>query len=381
MTARDLLEQLQRTNGMKRNEPLTREAIKKDLPPSFRENALERMGGDESKADEFENENFELLEDADQKKPTPYEEPWTYQLMRGLAEQIETAANSILKPAPRLPTFGTLPLGQLNAMAFAVPDSTEHLIAFQHGVFGFANLLTKAVAASFPPKISGDGISFDADLPAIERALAADATPINRLDEFLGAYIVAGHPHAAQQYFLPQPFSYLAEIWLAGFELFIFGHELGHVAAGHLAALQAQLRNLQPNALEVPHPDWRLEFEADEIGQMLALKAVSERNVDLGLSYCGVDLVFSAIELVDRAVSTLLYGEVRPAPETETHPPASRRREVTRHHLSVFGEEQANAAVELASLLQQVLEAMWDRLEPRFEARHKEGIRPVPSWQ
>lgn len=383
MEATEFLATLQQAYGMQEEPPFSREATERRLPSSFWDGMLEQAGGDEDAAQKLADLYFGLLEKADAERPTLYEDPWTYHLMSTLASQTEAAAAEIFEQAPAMPPFGSLPLGELNAMAIAVPESAQSLIAFQHGVFGFANLLTKAVAASFPVVPNpddADGISFSTDLEIVERRFAEDDRPLRRLDDFLTAYIVAGHPHAADQYFLEMPYSRLAEIFLNAFELFVFGHELGHVGAGHVDALRARPGGSgQP--LQRPEAQWEIELEADLLGITTAMAAMRERGIDIALSYCGIDLHYSAAELVNRALSTLRYGEPREPPESATHPRPALRREMGRRWLQEFAAESGPAAAELANTSQQLLELMWGRLQPQFEQRHRQGVRPHPSWQ
>jgi hypothetical protein len=381
VTPYEYLEQLQHSHGMERVSPLTRERFEDTMPAGYRDSLLKRTGGDADAADTLHRSIVKQMEQAEAERPTIYEEAWSYSLMKGLASQLEVAGNSVLEKRRPIPAFGTLRLGQLNAMAIKVPDCNEPVIAFQQGVFGFANLLSKAVAASLPSSSEGSNLRFSFDLKEAEARWTQDPTPVRRLDEFLFAYTVNGHPHTAEQYFLHPPASLLAEQLLGGFELFIFGHELGHVYAGHLDLLLSQAFNLEAETIQRLPASWQQEFEADYLGLRLTMQAMMERGMDVALSFCGPDLVFSAIELVDRALSTLRHGEVREAPESSTHPPPDTRRQMLRSHLDELGTQDSQSATDLASSLQAILERMWLRLEPAFLIRHEKGLRPAPSWQ
>jgi hypothetical protein len=83
-------------------------------------------------------------------RPSRFERADTYAIISGLAADIEKTAAEFGIQLPSRPTLGTLPLGQLNAMAIRVPDTRDFIIVFQTGVFGFLNLLSKVVAASMP---------------------------------------------------------------------------------------------------------------------------------------------------------------------------------------------------------------------------------------
>jgi hypothetical protein len=356
--------------------------MEKKLGPKFGSYFTRLSGGNSEVAEEMLRAHFDELREAERARPTPYENSSSYKVMMGLAERVEKAALTVLSKQHPIPLFGTLPIGELNAMAIKVPESDEYLIAFQQGVFGFANLLTKAVAASLPATTGEDGsLKFSTDLDLVEAKWEEDSEPLRRLDEFLAAYLIAGDPHAAEQYFLEPPFSLFSQMLLDAFELFIFGHELGHVVAGHLNSSPDQTQQLGPSKVERLSPSWEMEFEADYIGFALALQAMGEQKFDAALSYAGVDLFFSSIEIVTRALTTLVYGEARAVPASKSHPPPDLRREMLRQHLDQIGDDQAASARDLAATSEKLLELMWTRIAPNFVGSHERGLQPASIWR
>ena len=337
--------------------------------------------GDRKEAKRRLDEYLRGLRKAERAKPTPFEEVWTYKVMMDLAAQLKEVAPTVLPAVKTIPLFGTLRSGELNAMAIKVPESSEHIIVFQDGLFGFANLLTKAIAASLPDTTlrSGD-VKFSWKPRQIKKGWATNDEPLRRLDEFLSAYIIGGHPHAAQQYFLDHRHTVLGQILLEGFELFIFGHEFGHVFAGHLDSALDAPDHLGAKPVERLSPSWKMEFEADYVGFALAMSAMGRKKFDPATSYAGIDLFFSSLELVHRATSMLSFGEIRERPRSATHPPPQLRRKMLWRHLDQIGKGRARQARRLASGAERILDMMWSRLTPTFEDRHKRGVRPAPEW-
>jgi len=325
------------------------------------------------------------LREARKTIPTPTEDFNSHVIMKHLARQLGKAARQQKRNLRSMPVYGSLPVGQLNARAIRVPESGEHLIAFHYGVFAFVNLLTKAVAASFRLKrTSSDGelSEFSWKVRDFKRSWAKDDEPLRRLGECLCAYLVVGDANQADQYFVQAPFHLPAFILRESFELFLFGHELGHILAGHLSRshdVRQGFGNIEVEAFEAEN--WQMEFEADSIGMDLAIQAMLNNHCDFVNSYCGVDMAFSAMEIVDLANSTLIHGEPRPAPSSKSHPRHAVRRAFLRELLRQrLGKRAAKQPIKLGETLEEVLHQMWRHLEPQFKALHGEGERPSPIW-
>ncbi len=327
----------------------------------------------------------EAFREAEKTIPTSTEDFYSHVIMKHLARQLRKAATQQKRDLGSMPVYGSLPIGQLNAMAIRVPKSSEHLILFQHGVFGFVNLMTKAVAASFWLKrTSPDGelSKFGRKIRHFERSWAKDDAPLRRFGEFLHAYLGLGDATLAVPYLIQAPFHLPALILRESFELFLFGHELGHILAGHLSKsheVQHMLGKIEVESLEPS--DWDMEFEADAIGMDLAIQAMLNIGCDFGISYCGIDMAFSAMEIVDLASSTLAHGEPKSAPSSKSHPRHAERRELLREHLRRrIGKKAAKKPIKFAETLEEVQHQMWQRIEPRFQMLHAEGERLSPIW-
>jgi hypothetical protein len=320
--------------------------------------------------------------------PSPYEDPGTVSLMDLLMADLERAAELMELELPPRPVFGSLPLGQLNAMAIAVPESDERLVVFQSGLLGYFNLLSKAVAAALPASEAGeddkDRAGFDLNRDRVRANLMQDPEPLARLTDFLAAYVVHGDPHSAEQYVLAGRTVPVANLLRHSSELFVLAHELGHLLAGHL---DHPVRDLAPVVIDdedgttMPGA-WPLEFEADYIGMALTTCAMHDSGYDFAMSYVGVDFTFSSMLLVERAISLLIHGEERDSPIGDSHPPPLLRREILRGQLPDFtkDEEAAESAVQLATSIDKILELMWSMVRPWFLELREEGVTANAIW-
>lgn len=316
-------------------------------------------------------------------RPTRFEDPFSYSLLVSLADQVEATAQKLGLSLPTRPIFGTLPLGQFNAVAMRLGDPPEYVIAFHRGAIGFVTLLSKAIGASFPPAGSrtADKTSFITEARAVEAHLDRNSRAVHRFRQFLDAYVLKGHPHAAPPYLLEEPFASISALLAKSANLFILGHEYAHLIHGHLDANAVARRVLNGVDVDVVRRRWEQELEADLLGMKLAVSAMTlTHRVPFDVSYFGVDFVFSAMEVVDRAI-TALGGRAPSSAAQETHPAPHVRREVLRSSLAELTDPKAaSAAVGLSSDVASALDSLWRRSAPHYERLRQKGIMPSSIW-
>jgi hypothetical protein len=284
------------------------------------------------------------------------------------------------QPVPVRPVLGTLRSGRVNAMAVAVPNSEEFIILFEDGLFGFANLLTKAVFKAIPvDEDSEEKMSFSTDVKEWLAQLDRDPNPVIRLFDALTAYLLQGHPHQAKPYLMDTPRMHLASTLRTSMEVFVLGHEYGHIVSGHLSRKNLKKSRVGVDQAEVIALNQMQEIEADQKGLELMMNVNLMKNFDLSLSFWGADFFFACIDIIEQSASLIRYGEKR---ETfvDTHPPTNFRREAVREMLRLSAPNDFAAPIKLADNLQFMLNRMFAEIEPLLVKLHKEGHRLAPGW-
>lgn len=316
-----------------------------------------------------------------EQRPSPYEDPSWYAMLLRFASDIEAAAGILNLAIKSQPVLGTLPLAAVNARTILIPKLSEHIVILEKGLFLFALLLSKAVARAFPIVESLDGkVEFSLDIDRIKQRVDTDPSIVGRFAEVVVAYATTGDPGSAPQYFLEEPiYQRLSEILRNGMELSVLGHEYGHVIAEHLSGATPKTslsQGMEPEALGF---SWAQEIQADVHGIRLATIAMTEIHGESPeLSYAGSELMFTAIDIMDRATSLLAYGDEYLS-TIGSHPPPSMRRSMVRA-VMMKELEEADRLIAHAEKFEMVVEILWENAAPLLSAIHRRGAYPASRW-
>jgi hypothetical protein len=322
--------------------------------------------------------------------PTRFEDPWGYLQMLKLASEIEKSISQIPYLAKKLrfhPLFGTLPYGNVNAAAVLIPKSKEYLVVFEPELFTFALLVSKLVTISIATIVSsGDGwedryTEFCSNDEILAKTVLENPYMLDLFQDLLFAYILDGMPSSAHPYQSTGIHADLAGDLLHAMELFVMGHEYGHVLAGHLPNKSTIIQGLADRPRELLANIWGQELQADTIGLDLVFMASALRgtNGELGKAFAGADLFFSIIDIVERSIGILRTGDEnqRPIP---SHPPIVNRRE----HLRNYARERLSGYIydvtKLGGVVERIVEILWKETVPVLTRYYKEGRQPSPIW-
>lgn len=309
-------------------------------------------------------------------------------LMRNV-KQIEAAVEEVyhIKLDP-LPTFGTLPHGDMNAHTLRVPQTLEDfVVVFQQGLFDFLFALTETVTAILPFEKNGDLIFPSDQASGLNKTLLTEVVR-NRIKE----KILEQEHDKSLLHFLEAVTSYLLSanldsvpIWWGREQLqfksylikssirFVVAHELGHIYKGHLSTAN----------------DWNKEYVADFEGFWIGDLApfVSRTEARAFGAMWGAELFFCACELVERAYSVLEFGEGGHR-LSNSHPPPQLRRQTLRSNVRNFAmaaENGDNTTIDRlfapGFLLEIVAAELWQTVEDCFLNLHKIGYRPAAIWR
>lgn len=341
-----------------------------------------RSGESWQTLDEIREEYRERIRVYVESAPNTHENPLTYGPLREFATEIEKAAADWLGDrAPAWPTIATLPSGEVNAIAYEVPDSGgQYAIFFDEGLSHFTHVFATAVAFAMPFKKVEGGVTFSPLGADVRRRLAEDPAPAARFLEVMLAYVVGGNPLIAGSPFIDYRWMAFGELYHDAMNLFVLGHEFGHVIARHSQSPMADHQQISADLPpEVDHA-WYQELQADAIGTRLGVGALLARNYGVNICGMGIELFFGSVELIDRTVAILEHGDEDHARSgmSHTHPPALLRRSHFRNQMlpRILPEEHVEETVRVCERTETLLSLLWEAIRPALVDLHREGVRP-----
>lgn len=318
------------------------------------------------------------------KTPTRFEEPSEYGIVTAVAARVEKAVEVVTEPtaARPHPLIGTLPTGQVNAMAIRVPDTSEHIVVFESQIFNFCLLFSKAVTMAMP-YIGNEGgyVKISTDMDQIAARLDQHEEITKRFFEVVAAYVVEGSPGLAPQYLPPYPWGSAASRYCTAMEFFIMAHEYSHVLLEHTGRGRRSASLLGGKSAEVLEWSRQQETDADALGAIL-LMASPDLDIDSSMRFVGVSLFFGALMVVESALTLLAFGEERQL-VSETHPAHLERL------LGALGvvlglpgidPDKQQGIRKLAEVIIGIVSRLWDRIRPVFYEMHQRGVRPHKRW-
>jgi len=269
-------------------------------------------------------------------------------------------------------------------MSIPVPRTSEYIIAFERGLFTYANQLTKVVVGTFPYTTSSEGISLNTSPEAIYDRISSRPVLLSRFFDILVSYVRYGGPTRSLQYWIEPEYRLFASSLRDSMEMFALAHEYSHILLGHLTRNDAKRRSLTGTDAEVLDHSSREELDADVRGFNIVVSTFNAtRGWDLYQCYGGAALYFASMELVEKSVSILQLasGDLL---RDRTHPPAETRRIVIREALRIQSEiqwpEHFQRAIDFEIAISWALDVMWEYTKPRLLALHEQGVRPAEQW-
>lgn len=332
--------------------------------------------------------SYKLKSDLDKKYvevPTEYEDPLTYNIMMELSRDIKSVAPKKIDDS-RV-QFGTLPLGPVEALHIAVPDSTEHLIILESELFYFCNMISKVISTACPireitykPTAAGTKerwISYSLDLKDVENNLNMNGAVLKHFIEIFLAYLIYGSVTKAPGYIVPEEYFRPYVSFRHGMELFAMGHEYAHILSGHLNIDQYIERNIAGHKVkEIPHT-WAMELLADATGAMMMIDAMFKNyRVDISLSYADTELFLQSLSLLERA--TKITKNESPM-DDGTHPPLMRRRDELRGFMKKIYGDDVQPSLDFASKVENVVELLWNKIEPNLYGYYRMKMELMPA--
>lgn len=305
--------------------------------------------------------------------PTRYDSPTQFRILGKLVSRIRAAAELMGLDTTTFPHCSCIPTGLVNASAVALPNTTRPFLLFDSELFLYCHLFAKAFAQCLPVVGRGEMLSLSVDIELVKQRICTTPELTERFTDLLSAYAATGSPSKSNQYNPESDYVHLLDILRDGMELFVVAHEFGHVCSGHLSGVLKRL-GLHAEELFGENPSHRQEHEADLIGMVLTLQAMSSSGYDAALAYVGVELFFVSLDMAARTRHIVLNGTDRDYVDSssESHPSHGDRRNLLRESLATFIAEtdQAEGAKKMAAAYTEIAELLWQSAQmanPSFQ--------------
>lgn len=260
------------------------------------------------------------------KMPTRLEQPFSYFILERICSDIETALKSEY-PNLQRPRFGSLPTGTLNASALAAPGSDCSIVVVNTGLFPFCHELVKIGLETIRFEFEGENIIIDHGEESFNRLFRRNEAILLRfskaLEDFSNDRVIRGQA-APDQWHDPAVVQMVRSL-----EIFVVGHEYGHLALGHKSDVRTPLRNraadthvtLEPDA-ELVVRSWEQEIAADLFGAWVLERCVLSQEEMPGPDFRDFNLYapllfFELAEIAEEAKYIFDNKKMPPIPSAE----------------------------------------------------------------
>jgi len=305
----------------------------------------------------------QLAEFDDLDLPTRYDSPTQFRILGKLVSRVKAAAELIGIETKMFPYFSCIPTGLVNASAVVIPNVSRSFLLFDSELLLYCHLFAKAFAQCLPVIGRSEMLSLSVDIELVKERIYQVPVLTESFADLLSSYSVTGSPSQSKHYNPEADYLHLIDILRDGMELFVVAHEFGHVYSDHLAGILKRL-GLREEDLLGENPSHRQEHEADLIGMVLTLQAMSDSGYDAALAYVGIELFFVSLDMASRARHIVLHGTAEGYVDSASasHPSSGDRRILLRESLGTFiaEEEQAEGARKLAATYTEIAELLWN---------------------
>lgn len=295
-----------------------------------------------------------LARDEEARRPTRFERPHQYSILRELQQAVERAAARLSFDVPTRPVLGTLPTRLLEPLMLPVPGTAEVVLVVDGSLLTYAHQLAKAVAQALPQELT--------ETEAPPRGAAQDWGDLDPAgagrERFLQLMTACldGNPASTPSY-LPDPeWETVAADLCDAMELFLVAREYAKLIQGDHLQARPERRSAHGQPFDALVWTGEQELKADWMGLALMLAAATERGASLAWAFWSADVLLASFAVFERAawlVASSPGAAVAAAPTAHDE----RRRYLRELMLQWHDGEQAVAFAESLQPVVDLLEA------------------------
>ena len=327
------------------------------------------------------NNQLKFYEESIKKCPK-YEKLSWYVIMQELLNYIKTANPDLWTKRKKLPIFGSLATGDVNAKTMAVQNNTQKIVIFEDEIFHLCNILCKIFANCFPYKMIDRNdrklVSFTKDLEEIKLHIHKHKEITRLFQDLIFSYLFKGAPGYAETYNIIQPPN--DQIWISlrlSMELFIFSHELAHIVLGHLGdfMVRPNMQIFQP--IKEVRNFWKKEYSADEMGLIISNKTITKlEGIETEIPFFGANLFFRFNEIINKSIMIIRNGNesiIDNIQKKQSHPPPNERLNYLR---KIMIENHKNLSIASTDMITDgIMNLLWKNIRNHLKLKHNQGIK------
>ncbi|MEM6767090.1 MAG: hypothetical protein AAF655_19285 [Bacteroidota bacterium] len=232
-------------------------------------------------------------------------------------KDLSTISAELKFKVERLPLIGTIPTGRINAMAIKSPQEEEYILAFEVGLFDMICRVCDYLANYLEPSM-GAGTSYNYKVK--EKVLPESITKVTTM---LLRYYAQGLPFLEENIQLVDSQKMLSRRLRRIVQLFVTGHEYGHIALKHLENGISQSFGLIDSTThdEIFPVGHTQELQADQAGFLISSCFHVKKGVPFWFSGAIITYFLTFSGLIYSGLSFLLDKQIT----DPSHPPIEER--------------------------------------------------------
>lgn len=301
-----------------------------------------------------------LARDEAAPRPTAFERPHQYAILRELKDRIEQAAERLALQVPVSPVLGTLPTRLLEPLMLPVPTSDEVVIVVDGGLLTYAHTLAGSLALAVPFELVEPEAFVPARPPAGREQRIDPTGEASRQFIDLVLAVAASGPAGAPAGYVDAVTEPMAAALCDAMETFLIGREYGRLLHGDQLAAPVERRWVHGQPCDAFRWTQAQELEADVVGLALVVSAAIDRGESARLAWWGVDTLLASFDLLERVARCFSRAQFAPLSALGPTVFEARRRALAQ---AMLHWDPARRAIAFSDALAPVVGTLIDRFE------------------
>lgn len=239
-----------------------------------------------------------IARDEQAKRPTRFERPHQYSILRELTTNIEDTLDELGFELKTRPVVGTLPTQLLEPLMLPVPGGRGVVIVVDGSALTYANLLSRALAQALPPAF-WDGTVPPGGLDCRVTPLSGTEASGRFVDMMLAT--LDGNPAGAAPYLPESHYEQLATELCEAMELFLLAREYGRLVSGEHERATIVRREAGDGTFAVYQWSREQDMRADAVGLAVMLAGATARGIPAPVAFWAADALLGSFGILERA--------------------------------------------------------------------------------